>query len=573
LILIPSDRRKQLILILVITLAPLLLFAQKPFHIDDSAFLEIARNILDHPFDPFHGSVALVDHDYEIFKRLGKTPNTFESMSHPPLVPYMMAGVIKLRGGVDEFALHLAFVIFPLVTAASGFYIAERCTNSPFVATLLFVTCPIFMINSQNLMTDIPALSLMLCSLAVFIYSVEHQRISCAVLSGVVGGLAGLTRYPAMVTPILLIIYSIITRKGLRLSIIAAVAASAVYAIWFIQNFAIYSVAHIWASYKFYKSFYAYHSFGYKDTLIKAASNFSAIGGCAFLGAVFVFFKRKNRFSFSFISSIVVSAILVLLLKKFTLALEDYSSMQFAAFCVFAFAGIYFAVEAFRIVITNADNPIIKFLGIWLLLTLVPALFLLPFGTGRYMLPALFPLILILVADPEWDFNAGRRALSAILIVTFIFGLILSWTDFELALTYKVFAQSIRENYKNAKIWFIGEWGFRYYMKQQGGQYLLSDDTRPAPGDIIVKPQMAGLHQMAESVYKQCVVYDPFVVFSVNPLRILSLQAKAGFYSSGFGLLPYSVSKVPLENFEIYKIFSPESGKSPISKDLQGTSH
>ena len=227
--LIPSDRRKQLALILGITLAPLLLFAQKPFHIDDSAFLEIAQNILEHPLDPFHGSVALVDHDYEIFKRLGKSPNTFESMSHPPLVPYLMAAVIKLRGTIDEFALHLTFLIFPVMAALSAFYIAERFTNSPLITVVLLVTCPIFMVNAQNLMTDVPAMALSLGSIAIFIFSVERERTSYALLAGVLGGLAALTRYPYLATPLLLVIYSIILGRGLRLSILAGLASMFVF--------------------------------------------------------------------------------------------------------------------------------------------------------------------------------------------------------------------------------------------------------------------------------------------------------------------------------------------------------
>ena len=536
-------------------------------------FLEIAQNILEHPLDPYHGNVALVDHDYEIFKQLGKTPNTFESMSHPPLVPYLMAVVIKLRGSIHEFTLHLAFLIFPVMTALSAFYIAERFTGSPMIAVLLMVTCPIFIVNAQNLMTDVPAMALSLASIAIFLYSVEHEGTSFALLSGVLGGLAALTRYPGLATPLLLVIYSIISGKGLRLSILAAVASSVVFGLWLIENFAIYSTPHIWASYKFYKSFYAYHSFGPADTLIKAVSNFSSIGGCAFLSAIFLFYFRRKRFSIVFLFSVVTTGLLLLLLKKFTFALADYSGAQIVALYLFVFAGIYFVSEAIRIVIRNANNVVFKFLGIWFLLMLIPALFLLPFGTGRYMLPALLPMILILVSDPERDLNIGRKVISTIVVITFVFGLILSWTDFELALTYKVFPQSIRQNYPEEKIWFIGEWGFRYYMKEQGGVYLLSDDTRPSSGGIIVKPQMAGLHQMAESVSNQCLITEPFVVFSPNPLRILNLAAKTGFYSSGFGLLPYSISNTPIESFDICRIFDSKSDKSPISKNLQGQPH
>jgi 4-amino-4-deoxy-L-arabinose transferase-like glycosyltransferase len=133
------------------------------------------------------------------------------------------------------------------------------------------------MVNAQNLMTDVPAVAFSLCSLAIFIFSVEHERTSYALLAGVLGGLAALTRYPGLATPLLLVVYSIMTGKGLRLSILAGLASMVVFGIWLIENFAIYSTPHVWASYKFYKSFYAYHSFGPTDILIKAVSNFSAI--------------------------------------------------------------------------------------------------------------------------------------------------------------------------------------------------------------------------------------------------------------------------------------------------------
>ena len=253
-------------------------------------------------------------------------------------------------------------------------------------------------------------------------------------------------------------------------------------------------------------------------------------------------FQKKAIFTYVFIFDCNQCAF-TLLTKEIHTSLADYSGVQIVALYLFVFAGIYFLSEAIRIVVRNVNIPHFKFLGVWLLLMLIPALFLLPFGTGRYMLPSLLPMVLILIADPDRDLNIGRKAISTIVVITFVFGLILSWTDFELALTYKVFPQSIRQNYPKEKIWFIGEWGFRYYMKEQGGIYLLSDDTSPSSGGVIIKPQMAGLHQMAESVSNQCLVTEPFDVFSPNPLRILNLAAKAGFYSSGFGLLPYSISR------------------------------
>ncbi len=560
--LIPSERKKELAWILVITFVPLLLFAQKPFHIDDSAFLEIAQNILQHPLDPFHGKVALVDHDYEIFRLLGKTPNTFESMSHPPLVPYLMAAVIKLNGGVDEFVLHLAFLIFPLIAALSVFYIAVRFCDAPLLAVLLLVTCPIFMVNAQNLMTDVPAIALTLCTLAVFVYAVERQKTSFAVISGILGGLAALTRYPGLITPLLLVAYSVISRKGFRLSILAASISIIIFGIWVGQNIAVYSTPHIWASFSFYKDFYSDHSFGFKDTVVKALSNFAAVGGCAFLPVMFLFIFRRKRFSMAFGISVAVSAALTLWLRARTDILADYTTAQVVTFYCFFLAGVFVVAEAVRIVLQAfketdmqvTRKQVIQFLAVWLFLTLIPALFLLPFGTGRYMLPVLFPLILVLTVAPAENFRLGQKVAPAIIAATFVVGLVLSWTDFEFALTYKVFPQTIRETYRKEKLWFIGEWGFRYYMKQHGAVYLLSEDSTPSTGDIIIRPEIAGLHRMGEPVSQRCLEYDPFLVFTLDPVRVMNYTAKAGFYGHGFGLLPFSLSGAPLERFEICRI-------------------
>src|SRR5262249_50842326 len=110
-----TRNHKTNILILVIAAAILILpFANKPFHIDDPYFIDIAQNILKNPLDPFSGAVTLLDQDYQIFRASRTAPNTFETMSHPPLVPYFIALVAKLTGGIHEVPLHLSFFLFPV---------------------------------------------------------------------------------------------------------------------------------------------------------------------------------------------------------------------------------------------------------------------------------------------------------------------------------------------------------------------------------------------------------------------------------------------------------------------------
>src|SRR5262245_56091098 len=52
-------------------------------------FIAIADDVRLHPLRPLDGRVALDDTDARVFARTGTAPNTFDTLSHPPLVPYL----------------------------------------------------------------------------------------------------------------------------------------------------------------------------------------------------------------------------------------------------------------------------------------------------------------------------------------------------------------------------------------------------------------------------------------------------------------------------------------------------
>jgi hypothetical protein len=49
-------------------------------------------------------------------------------------------------------------------------------------------------------------------------------------------------------------------------------------------------------------------------------------------------------------------------------------------------------------------------------------------------------------------------------------------------------------------------------------------------------------------------MYEPYIVSSWDPIRVMNPVAKAGFYAHGYGLLPFSISNASLEEFEVCKI-------------------
>jgi hypothetical protein len=70
----------------------------QPFHVDDAFFIPAARSVLAHPIRPYSGTAAMDDIDRRVFARSGETPTTFVALSHPPLVPYVIAGVAAAAG-------------------------------------------------------------------------------------------------------------------------------------------------------------------------------------------------------------------------------------------------------------------------------------------------------------------------------------------------------------------------------------------------------------------------------------------------------------------------------------------
>lgn len=532
-------------------------FLTKPFHIDDVYFLEVAQNIRQHPLDPFNGNVALLDQDFLIFRGSGEPPNTFDGMSHPPLVPYFLASVISLSGSIQEVPLHLAFWIFVLIASASTYVVANRFTVFPFGATLFILGSPIFLVNSQNLMTDVPMLALFLCSLALFMNGLDEISTPRLLLAGFVAALAVLTRYFGLLIFPMFLGYALFRKKKLRETLPAFAAAALPIGAWFVQNWIYHGRLHILASSSHYARFYEHGSFGASDLLIKAISDLSGIGAVAvFVLPVLLVYGHRKVFLFV----ILFSAILATLFAIRPGTLEVYSPVQLLLLSFFLSSGLFLviiSIQRWRSHHDSNHSNTDHFLIFWLIVTLVPAILLLPFGTSRYMLPVLPPLTFIILRSFGGLLQEGtkpRYFLNAALCATIGLSLVLAIADERFARTYRNFPNTLKAAYPGERIWYIGEWGFRHYMNKNAYRYLLSDENSPKPGDLIVRADLAGLHWMSKELSSRCERLRTVEISEELPLRILNPEAKAGFYSHGFGLLPFSFSKAPLEHFTLFRV-------------------
>ena len=120
----------------------------KAVHIDDPTYLIIARNVLEDPLHPMSGSFIL-----------SGRPTSIASTNQPPLLFYGFALVMGLLGE-SIAALHLFIALFSGLAIVSFYALARRiCPENALGLSVIFGLGPAF-VPGQNLMTDVPALSL-----------------------------------------------------------------------------------------------------------------------------------------------------------------------------------------------------------------------------------------------------------------------------------------------------------------------------------------------------------------------------------------------------------------------------
>ena len=80
---------------------------------------------------------------------------------------------------------------------------------------------------------------------------------------------------------------------------------------------------------------------------------------------------------------------------------------------------------------------------------------------------------------------------------------------------------------------------------------------------LVVRPFIAGMHEMSPDVRRRAVRTQEIPLQSRWPIRLMSFEAKAGYYSHHWGYLPWSLSRSPFETIEIFEVRAPAPPPSP----------
>ena len=548
--------------IIIAVLALNLPFVFQPFHIDDRVYLEIADNALENPRFPY---------DYAPLFEGILTPDA-ASHSHLPLISYALASIKFVTGSDAEWVYHVAFLIFPMLLAVSFFQITSRCIQRPLFAVFFLMLSPAVMIIGHSLMTEVALLAFWTLAIArtwrlldgvgkswdwVFL----GLALACAAMMTLLS--AGLVLLLAAMALMWGPPPEFATDQRKRVLLLLAMPIL-VWVLWYFFGYLHYdrlllvrTVQHLDKR----------ASFSLFLLGTKAVSFLLCLGGTIFfpLLPLALFGRRAFRWMGGLLGG--AGATVQILMNSWGIweglffgFLLGVGSMVFAG-TIWAF------LERRREAVLGdrARGARLLFL-LWFLGILTAAILVYPSGSVRYVLLAFPPVIVaafwswerIRMVSPSW--------LATALTLSGLFSLSLSGADYAMASMYKRHAQDLVQQYQSEghTVWFTAEWEFRYYLEKAGAKILARTQLGPEIGDIVIKPTVAFPWKTLYDGSKFLRLKEQRSAGAFPWIRLMDFSSRAGFYSTAWGILPYTISNDPdWERFNVFEVIKVYDGPIP----------
>ena len=540
--------RVHYILLAVVVVACLVPFSGKAFNVDDTLFVYVARQITRHPLDPY---------GFKVNWFLDAVPMAYET-KNPPLAAYYIAAAASFLGW-SERALHLAFLLPALAVVLGTYRLAQRFTSSPLLAAAATLLTPAFLVSANSVMCDTMMLALWLWAIIFWIEGLEPQKPRYLAISVLVITLCALTKYFGIALIPLLAAYSFARQRRLgswAWYLLFPVLALTGYQHW---TKAVYGLRMITSA--------AHMSTGVRQArqssaLATALVDLSFVGGCTLPALTFapIIWPRRK-----ILAVCVASGIAGFLISGGRIGLGEmlwppdfyqHSVLVGIQLTLFIAAGV--SVIALAATDTwkrkDADSLLLM---LWVVGTFVFTGFLNWAINARSVLP-LIPAAGILLARRVDAIRATsirwRAAMLAIpLAVAGAVSLWLTWADTELANSARTAAALIEQKTRNqpGKVWFLGHWGFQYYMESFGARAVVVDDPPQRPGDFLA---VVGDRSLFEVRPKFVTSRDEIQIPMRLGITTIQSELGTGFYSSDLGPLPFAVGPVPPERYELLRL-------------------
>jgi len=540
--------------LLVLALLFTVLNAFKPLCIDDALYYYHAKQISEHPLDPYGFTVFWNDRPEPAVQNLA-----------PVLMQYWWAIAIRLFGDhpfiwklwLFPYALLLVFSVHRLLRRfASGY---EN------ILTWMIVISPVFL-PSFNLMLDVPVLALGLLAILVFLRASERDSYLLAAVAGLVAGISAQTKYNGLVAPAVILFHSLIFRK-LRFGLLAATIAGVFFVTW--EGFIVLSAgrSHFLAQSQTYGSVNLVAKYAYLSwplvTIMGAVAPFFTLIALIGLGVR----KRLLLFAAALIGlGYLALAIVPARLQTFRRDLESHEASLTLAHLIFSIYGTAFFVSVILVIRkltgragkfgdfrTNwREHKTELFLVGWWIMEIIVYFALSPIPAVRRVLALLFVSTLLIGALLAMVVASGGVLVRRVAFGSMLLGLLFYAVDFRDAYVEKAAveksAQQISAIGPAGTTWYVARWGFQFYAEQAGMKSVLPDQSDFQPGDWLV---------ISDSIYFPKPVEAHIARYRIIPVTQvvladwLPLRTMLGYYNSG---LPIQHQDGPRRTVKIYRV-------------------
>jgi hypothetical protein len=434
-----------------------LLDCVKPLVIDDTAYSYFARQIAEHPLDPYGCAVFW-----------WQRPSTANDVLAPPGLPYWWSVAVRLFGESPVlWKLWLLPVSLLFVWALHALF-RRFARGLELPLTWLTVLSPVFL-PGLNLMLDVPALALSLTAVVLFLRAGDRDSQALAALAGLVAGLAMETKYTGFLAPGVMLLYAVLYRK-LRLWPAAVVPAVQVFAGWEFLMALLYGQSHF---------LNAARSSG-STLLQKAGLGLPLLGilgsaapVCALLGLAALRARRRNFILVGIGTLAVYTATAFLGGKLLTVTFAILGAVVVGVLAAVALRlclppGRRFAwVRRWRLYRER------WFLALWLALELAGFFALTPFPAVRRVLGVVVVATLLAgrLASRTCRSRGRVRLVYGLAACSAVLGLAFAALDWWEGWTEKTLAEraaAAAHARGGGTVWFVGHWGFQYYAERCG---------------------------------------------------------------------------------------------------------